>query len=141
MRISAITMLVLLMITADVHAGAVICIAKEDLPSGSDTDVEYFLRWGSEVTGYQASVAAREDHDEEYSGMPSCRNTGNMINGYFVVIKNVMRNYAGEMKTTFAFGYGTSYQSALRDAEEEMGRRNWSWKSSDGYSVDYSKEF
>lgn len=44
MRISAITMLVLLMITADVHAGAVICIAKEDLPSGSDTDVEYFLR-------------------------------------------------------------------------------------------------
>ena len=130
-----------LFITPHAQAGAAICIAKQKTPKNNQTDVQYFTRWSSNVNGYKAEKAARDDYKEEYSGTPSCRNTGNLMNGYFVVIKNVRKNYAGERRVTYAFGYGESRGEAEQDAVDELGRRNWSWKKSEGYAIEDVQEF
>jgi hypothetical protein len=128
-------------ISSNAHAGAAVCIAKQDTPRHNQTDVEYFARWGGNVDGYKADHAARGDYKQKYSRTPTCRNTGRQMNGYFVVIKNVRQNYAHETTVTYAFGYGRSRGEAEHDAVEEMGRRNWSWKKSEGYTVDMARQF
>lgn len=140
-RTNVITLFTCLLFVSNSYAGAAICIAKAKTPKNNRTDVEYFTRWSGTANGYKASKAARKDYKEKYSGTPSCRNTAKLMNGYFVVIQNTRKNYAGEQSTTYAFGFGESRGAAEQDAVEELGRRNWSWKKREGYTVSDVQKF
>ena len=127
---------------SNAHAGAAMCVATEKTPKKNVTDVQYFTRWNSSDNGYKVEKRAREDYKRRYSrGYPACRSTGRIMHGHFVVLKNTMRNYAKELKTTYAFGYGDSPREAEHDAVREMRRRNWSWKKQDGYRIVDSRRF
>ena len=136
-----ITVLMLVLSTSSVYAGAAICIAKKETPRGHETDAEYFIHWDSSNKGYGSEKNVQQAYKSKYNGIPSCRSTGNLINGYFVIISFAGTNYDGEPKLTYAFGYGLSQEEAQQDAIKELGRRNWSWRKSQGYKVEEIQEF
>jgi hypothetical protein len=129
------------LIASETYAGAAKCVAREKTPKNNRTDTEYFSRWDSNEDGHHSESAARNDYKEKYSDAPNCRNTRKLINGYFVVIKASRNNYAGELKITYAFGYGSSRAMADEDAIKELRRRDWGWKKKHGYTVDEVQKF
>ena len=122
---------------SDAFAGAAICIAKGE----NYTDVEYFLRWDGLSKGYEAERVARQDYKAKYSKTPHCSNTGSLLSGFFVLVKNEKKNSDGIKILTWGFGFGTTQAEAEQQAVKDLSNRNWGWSKKDGYVVETTQQF
>lgn len=126
---------------SDAFAGAAICIHKEKTAKRADTHGEYFVSFDSLRNGWAAERASREDYKAKYEGYPKCKNTGDLINGFFVIVENEKVNSSGENIRTLGFGFGSTKTAAVEDAAKHLGSINWHWKPKDGYKIIATQEF
>lgn len=129
--------------THDVEAGAAVCVAKVQLSSTLESDVQYFLRWGPE-SAEEIEAMTRADWQAKYGnvGPPArCAHSGQLKNGWMVVIEFIGYDDDDVDYSRFGFGFGENKAAAVLAAIENLRSRDASWRTEDGYQEIDSQEF
>jgi|GEM_PF-1793134 len=124
----------------DALAGAALCSTLDD----ADKPVFVFHADGfsngfaaDRIARHQLRVLLDEQRNKTSSTKPkkrypNCRSSGDHVQGHFAILRYVDDK---QKKETIAFGYGASAADAEKDAVDELGRRNWSWRKRMGYET------
>jgi hypothetical protein len=151
MKKSILMMLVFVMISV-FHVNAqqvniVVAIAKQKTSCNTSTDLGYSVQHGSAKTyvlSKAADVEVKRNHPKH--GWIDSRNDnismGNYLGSYMVIISAKTSGSDGCTRFTYGVGFGTDYNSALKDAKSFLSIKNLSWSErKHGYSVVKQKQY
>jgi predicted small secreted protein len=149
MKKSILIMLVFLVISV-FHVNAqqiniVVAIAKQKTNCNTSTDLGYSIQYGS-AKSYELSKVADTEvkrNNPKYDWIDSRNDNvsmGNYLGSHMVIISAKTNN--GCTRFTYGVGFGTDYNSALKNAKEFLSAKNLSWSEREhGYSVVKQKQY
>jgi predicted small secreted protein len=151
MKKSILMMLVFVMISVfHVHAqqvNIVVAIAKQKTSCNTSTDLGYSVQYGSGKVYELSKVADAEvkRHNPQCEWIDSRNDNvymGNYLGSHMVIISAKTSGSDGCTRFTYGVGFGTDYNSALKDAKNFLSIKNLSWSEREhGYSVVKQKQY
>jgi hypothetical protein len=120
--------------------GAAVCVAHQRLPSGLNTDVEYFIQYNRNQDAFKAEKAARQAAKQRHDGAPTCARSSTSQIGTVVVIhyaeKNDHKQDNGTPLQSYVMGFGQNKAEAIADARHNItAYGTWTWTESIGFDV------